>query len=148
MTMLPAFSIRVTAALLLVACVLPFTPASNAQGTASHPLTGSWTWTLFSGQCQETLQYRTEGVLLSTSGEAVATWRYQVSAAPDAKGFYKVLETSVRSNDKKDCHQDTLGDDEITVTRFIQLSPAKDRLIVCKTDSLVACYGPLKRELP
>lgn len=101
---------------------------------------------MFSGKCAETLQYGADGVLLSTSGDAVTAWHYQPSGETDAHGFYQLLETSIRTNGKTDCNGDVVDDDDNTATRFIQLSPAKDRLIVCKTASLLACYGPLKRE--
>ena len=133
------------AVLLLAACALCL-PNSYAQTTARHLLVGTWNWTLFSGQCSETLQYGADGVLISTSGQAVSAWRFVASAAPDAQGFYKVVETYLRTNGKKDCQGDTLEDDVLEATRFIQLSPTKDRLIVCKTAALAACYGPLKRE--
>ena len=138
-------STHLQVALLLAACALCL-PKSYAQTAAPHLLVGTWNWTLFSGQCSETLQYGPDGVLIATSGQAVTAWRYVASAAPDALGFYKVTETYLRTNSKKDCQDDTLEDDDLEATRFIQLSPAKDRLIVCKTTTLAACYGPLKRE--
>ena len=138
-------STHLQVALLLAACALCL-PKSYAQTAAPHLLVGTWNWTLFSGQCSETLQYGADGVLIATSGQAVSAWRYVASAAPDAQGFYKVVETYLRTNSKKDCQGDTLEDDDLEATRFIQLSPAKDRLIVCKTATLAACYGPLKRE--
>lgn len=146
MTTQPTFLSRLPAVLLTAVCALPCARVSYAQTAARHPVVGSWSWTVFSGKCTETLQYGADGVLLSTSGDAVTAWRYQAGAATDAQGFYQLLETSLRSNGKKDCNGDVVDDDDTTATRFIQLSPAKDRLIVCKTASLLACYGPLKRE--
>ena len=121
-------------------------PASQAQTVSTHPVVGTWSWTLFNGKCNETLQYRADGVLLSTSGDAVTVWQHVLSTSPDAKGFYKVTETSVRYNSKKDCSGDVIDEEGLQATRFIQLNPAKDRLIVCKTASLTACYGPLTKE--
>jgi hypothetical protein len=85
-------------------------------------------------------------MLLATSGDAVTAWRYAVDAAPGSQGFYKLLETSVRYNNKKDCYGDLVDDEGLEATRFIQLNPDKDRLIVCKTASLAQCFGPFKRE--
>jgi len=118
----------------------------NAQTAVPHPVVGTWSWTLFNGQCSETLQYRADGVLLSTSGDAVTAWRYRGDVMPNAQGFYKLLETPSRYNSKKDCYGDSVDEEVFEATRFIQLNPAKDRLIVCKTASLAECYGPLKRE--
>ena len=125
-----------------MACAADAAPAST---TAPHPIVGTWNWLLFGGKCTETLQYRANGVLLSTSGDAVTEWRYTLGAAPGAKGFYKVIETSVRQNGKKDCSGDVVDEAGTEVEKFIQLSPTKDRLLVCKSESLTACYGPLKR---
>lgn len=58
--------------LLLVTC-LPDGNAQTAHAARAHTLVGSWRWTLFNGQCSETLQYRPDGILISTSGDAVTT---------------------------------------------------------------------------
>lgn len=131
-------------------CCASFTPpASAADAAPLHPIVGTWNWQLYGGKCAETLQYRADGVMLSTSGDAVTEWRYTLGTAPgEAPGvkiFYKVMETSVRQNGKKDCSGDVVDEAGTEVEKFIQLSPAKDRLLVCKTESLTACYGPLQR---
>lgn len=118
---------------------------SHAQTFNASPVVGTWGWTLFNGQCRETLQYRVDAVLLSTSGDAVTQWRYAASAIPDAQGFYEVSEISTRYNNKKDCSGDLVDEEGFETIKFIQFNPAKDQLIVCKTPSLAACYGPLKR---
>ncbi len=139
-------TLRTGALALLLAACLPAGYAQTASTARAHTLVGSWSWTLFNGQCGETLQYRPDGVLLSTSGDAVTAWRYSADAAPSAQGFYKVTETSTRYNSKKDCYGDVVDEEGLQATRYIQLNPAKDRLIVCKSASLAECYGPLKRE--
>jgi len=129
--------------LLLTASYLP---ASLAQTVPSnHPLVGTSSWTLFDGKCNETLQYRANGVLLGISGDAITEWRYAANNAPDVQGFYRMIEISTRHNAKKDCSGDVVDEIGLNATKFIQLSPAKDQLIICKTPSLQACYGPLKR---
>jgi hypothetical protein len=119
--------------------------ASHAQTANTQPLTGTWSWTLFNGTCTETLQYRADGVLLSTSGDAVTEWRYTASNAPDTQGFYKLDEISTRHNAKRDCSGDVVDEAGLDATKFIQLNPAKDRMIICRSASLQACYGPLQR---
>lgn len=118
---------------------------SHAQTASASPVTGTWSWTLFNGKCTETLQYRMDGMLLSTSGDAVTEWRYTASSLPDAQGFYKTDEISTRYNAKKDCSGDTVDEIGLDTIRYIQLNPVKDRMIICKTPSLQACYGPLTR---
>lgn len=118
---------------------------AHAQTVSTHPVVGTWSWSLFNNKCTETLQYRMDGVLLSTSGDAVTEWRYGASSAADAQGFYKVDEISTRHNAKKDCSGDVVDETGLDATKFIQLNPAKDKMIICKTASLQACYGPLQR---
>ena len=132
-------------------CFASVTPLAHAADTSPtsakppHPIVGTWNWQLFGGKCTETLQYRADGVMLSTSGDAVTEWRYTLSAAPGATGFYKLVETSTRQNGKKDCSGDVVDEAGTEAERFIQLSPTKDRFVMCKTESLAACYGPLQR---
>ena len=135
---------RVAAVFTLLAATI--LPASHAQiAPNDSPLVGTWSWTLFNGKCTETLQYRPDGMLLSTSGEAVTEWRYTASKTPDAQRFYKMVEISTRHNAKKDCSGDVVDEVGLDVTKFIQLNPSKDLLIICKAPNLEACYGPLKR---
>ena len=119
--------------------------ASYAQTSSANPVIGTWSWTLFSGKCTETLQYRLDGVLLSTSGDAVTESRYAISSTPDAQGFFKIDEISTRFNAKKDCSGDVVDEIGLDTIKYIQINPAKDLLIICKTASLQACYGPLRR---
>ena len=67
------------------------------------------------------------------------------SNAPDAQGFYKLDEISTRHNAKKDCSGDMVDEAGLDTTKFIQFNPAKDRMIICRSASLQACYGPLQR---
>ena len=126
--------------------LLPVHAADPLPAVSQHPVIGMWNWTLFDGKCNETLQYRADGMLLSTSGEAVSQWRYNIGQTPDAKGFYKAQYTSTRQNGKKDCYGDATERVGTDTENYIQLSPANDRLIVCKSQSLAACYGPLRRQ--
>lgn len=141
-----AFFKRRLTALLGVAALCPLlAQAAGESVPVAHPLVGTWSWTLFGGTCSETYHYRSNGTLLSISGEAVTEWLYSVSALPGAQGFYKVVETSTRQNSKKDCSGDVVDEAGTSNTKFIQLSPTRDRFIVCKAESLAACFGPLTR---
>ncbi len=134
---------------LLCAAALQLSPARAADpavpAAPAHPIVGSWNWTLFGGKCTETFQYRANGSMLSTSGDAVTEWIYTVTPQASEKGFYKVVETSTKQNGKKDCSGDVVDEPGTAHTRFIQFSPARDRFIACKAESLAACFGPLSR---
>jgi hypothetical protein len=121
-------------------------PAAKPVGAAAtHPLVGTWSWTLPGKQCTETWQYRADGRRLGTSGEEVTQGDYQVPAKPTTTGFYPLTETVTGSNGKRDCSGDLHADGDESVIRFIQFSPKQDQFIVCKAASLEACFGPLKR---
>lgn len=134
---------------LLLAIPLWLSPA-HAQGEARlvvrlHPIVSTWSWTQFGGKCQETFQYRADNTMISTSGGAVTEGTYRITPQPDAKGFYTLVETSSRFNSKKDCSGDLLDQTGLETTRFIQMSPTRDRFLACTTASLDACFGPLGR---
>ncbi|MGQ2979562.1 MAG: hypothetical protein ACT6Q9_07690 [Polaromonas sp.] len=119
--------------------------AGPPAAAAAHPIVGTWSWVTFGGSCTETWQFRPNRTMLGTSGEEVAEKIYEISATPDAGGFYKLVETVVRQNDKKDCAGALLDGPGEQSTRFIQFSPQRDKLLVCQTAALSACFGPLKR---
>ncbi len=64
---------------------------------------------------------------------------------PSLLGFYRVAETVIEANGKPDCSGDLHEVSGEPVTRFIQFSPKRDQFIVCKEESLKACFGPFKR---
>ena len=115
------------------------------QARAAHPLTGKWTWTLPGKACTETVHFRADGKRVGTSGEEVIESEFQVTPMPSLLGFYRLNETLTLANGKRDCAGDLHVAGDESTTRFMQFSPKKDQLIVCKTESLQACYGPLRR---
>jgi len=116
-------------------------PAAPAQ----HPLAGSWTWTLPGRQCKETWEYGANGTRQGSSGEEVTQSSYEVSPVSSLLGFYRLTETVTQANGKRDCSGDLHETSGEPVTRFIQFSPKQEQFIVCKEESLKACFGPLKR---
>ena len=131
----------------IVLCSLFSVHAAEPLPSAAppHPLTASWSWTLPDKPCTEQLHYRADGTRLSSSGEETTQSRYEVAAIPSLLGFYRLSETVTDSNGKRDCSGDLHTAPGEPITRFIQFSPRKDQLIVCREESLKACFGPLKR---
>jgi hypothetical protein len=151
---LPAKTSRSSATLLLIATFVmgaaqcrAADPAS-APSAAPHPITGKWTWTLPGKACTETVHFRADGKRAGTSGEEVTEADFQITPKPSLFGFYRLNETLTVANGKRDCAGDLHAAGDESTTRFIQLSPKNDQLIVCKTESLQACYGPLRRAAP
>ena len=120
---------------------LPAVPAAAVP----HPLAGSWSWSLPGQQCAETWKYRADGIRESSSGEEVTKSNYQVAPQPSITGFYRLTEIVTESNAKKDCSGDLHQVSAEPLTRFIQFSPDLKQLIVCRQESLKACFGPLQR---
>ena len=120
-------------------------PLPSAPASAPHPLTGVWSWTLPGKACTERLDYRASGIRLGSSGEETTQSRYDIAPIPSLLGFYRLTETVTESNGKADCSGDVHQAPGEPVMRFIQFSPKKDQLIVCREESLKACFGPLKR---
>ena len=112
---------------------------------APHPLTGSWSWTLPGKSCTEQLHYRANGTRQGSSGEEKTKSSYEVTALPSLLAFYRLSETVTDSNGKRDCSGDLHNATGEPVIRFIQFSPKKDQLIICREETLKACFGPLKR---
>ena len=112
---------------------------------APHPLIGSWSWTLPGKSCTEQLHYRANGTRQGSSGEETTKSSYEVTALPSLMAFYRLSETVTDSNGKRDCSGDLHNTTGEPVIRFIQFSPKKDQLIVCREETLKACFGPLKR---
>jgi hypothetical protein len=119
--------------------------AAEPAPAGQHPLVGTWSWTLFGGTCTETFQYRKNQTVLTTSGQEVSEKKFQVVAVPDGAGFYKITETVLRHNEKPDCSGVMSEGPGEQATRFVQFSPARDKLLFCQDASLKACFGPLLR---
>lgn len=119
---------------------------NNAQGAqAQHPLVGSWSWKLPGKACTESYEYRANGSRAGSSGEEVVQGTYEITPLPSLLGFHRLVETVTTSNDKRDCSGDLHEASSPPVTRFIQFNPKRDQFIICKAESLQACFGPLKR---
>ena len=131
---------------LMLCCIFSARAAEPLPSAALlHPLTASWSWTLPGKPCTEQLHYRADGTRLGSSGEETTQSRYEVAAIPSLLGFYRLTETVTDSNGQRDCSGDLHETSGEPMTRFIQFSPKKDQLIVCREESLEACFGPLKR---
>ncbi|MHB1249741.1 MAG: hypothetical protein ACYCZL_10155 [Polaromonas sp.] len=131
--------------LFLLAALLGGLAAAQVTTLAKHPIVGTWTWTLPDRPCTETWLYRANGTRLGSSGEEVVKGDFEITPIPSLLGFYRLVETVIEANGKRDCSGDLHEASSERVTRFIQFSPKLDQLIVCKAESLQACFGPLKR---
>jgi hypothetical protein len=109
-----------------------------------HPLLGVWELTLPDGGCTETYLFKADGTSLVTSAHEVAETRYEVSADPSAKGFYKLVDTVTRDNGQKDCGGGITAVGSRS-THYLWFHPSGELFVMCRDESLDACFGPLVR---
>lgn len=119
---------------------------SKPLAATSHPIAASWSWSLPGKSCTESLTYGADGMRSGASGEERTQASYAVSPQPGITGFYRLTEVITQSNAKGDCAGDLHEVSGEPLTRFIQFSPDRNKLLVCREDSLKACFGPLLRK--
>lgn len=141
---------RTTRAMLAVACASALVAAASAQDVKpraiakDHPIVGRWTWTVPDGSCAETYLFRSDGTSVVTSGEEIAETVFEISAAPDAKGFYKWTDKLVKDNGRKDCAGEITAVGKVA-TNYVVFNRAGDIFLVCAQPSFDACFGPFLR---
>lgn len=110
----------------------------------SHPIVGTWIFAVPDTDCEETYYVRQDGTTLVTSGLEVAESVYEIDDEPSAKGFYKNTDQIVKDNGKPDCSGE-ITKPGARVTNYIRFHPSSNMMIICKAESLDACFGPLYR---
>jgi len=126
-----------------IACFLVVHSVS-AQPAADHPILGTWTFSVAGGACAESYDFRENGILVTSSGKARSERVFEISASPDASGFYTLVDKIVSENGKPDCFgQPTVAG--VSALVYIRFSPSQDRFVACETESPDNCIGPLHR---
>ena len=117
---------------------VPATPAAQAASDANNPPKTK--------ACRETLDYRASHIRLGTSASEITRATFTVALSPSRAGFYRLSETTLASNGNADCAGDLHAASDETRVQFVQFSPRQDRFIICKDESLAACFGPFDRQ--
>ena len=136
---------RVVLVAVAVAIVASLTGAEPPRRPkTNHPILGTWIFAVPDTDCEETYYVRQDGTTLVTSGHEVAESVYVIDDEPNAKGFYKNTDRIVKDNGKPDCAGNItkIGTE---VTNYIRFHPSFNMMIICKDESLDACFGPLYR---
>jgi hypothetical protein len=145
------------AAALLAACAAPAAFAQAAPRepapvgvtrtplAADHPLVGSWRIDLPGLSCHETYEVRADGTSHITSGRQVAESEFEISAEPDAAGFYRWADRVVSDNGEPDCMGE-IGEVGHVAVNYIRLSRNGDQFLMCEQADLRTCIGPFRRE--
>lgn len=137
---------RATVCLFVVAALAAPVAAQTAPAAvvAGHPIIGTWRFSLPDGSCDETYRFRGDGTSFVTSGEEVAESEYRIAAKPSRAGFYEWIDTIVKDNGKKDC-AGQITDVGRKTTNYIRFDTQRQRFIVCRSENLQQCFGPLRR---
>jgi hypothetical protein len=117
--------------------------AQAAAVPVNHPILGTWSNKLPNG-CVEVYTFRADGTDSASSADERAEGTYEISETPDEKGLYKLVDTVVRTNGKKDCvgGATPLGD---VATDYVRFSRAYDFMMTCYDAAGERCFGPSKR---
>jgi hypothetical protein len=116
-------------------------PAAGKPLRADHPLIGAWALRVPDAACTEVYRISREGTSLVTSADEVAQTTFQISDRPDARGFYKWVDTIVKDNGKKDCGGGVTKTPH-TTTSFVMMNEGNNAFISCENESTKACIGP------
>ena len=111
---------------------------------ANHPIFGTWTFAVPGTNCQETYYMRPNGTTLVTSGDEVTESVYEIDDEANAKGFFKTTDEVVKGNGETDCSGEVTKVGQKS-TNYIRFLPSGDMMIMCRDESLNACFGPLRR---
>ncbi len=114
-------------------------PAALAE---DHPILGTWEFDFPDRNCTETYRFFPTGTTLDSSGEEVTESAFEISAKADARHFYKLTSKITKGNGKKDCDGQVskLG---VSSINYIMFHGSGESLIMCKSPTLEACFGPL-----
>ena len=132
----------------LLAALVTFVPVAGmagGQAAPKHPIIGAWKILSKDGKCSETYRFRSNGTMTVLSGDEITEVMYEIAAEPSSQGFYRWTHRIVSSNGKKDCSGKVTEAGQ-SFTWFVQFDASKQQLLVCKEESLQACFGPLRRQ--
>jgi hypothetical protein len=112
--------------------------------TRNHPLLGIWKLDLPDIGCSETYHFRGDGTSLVTSAEEVSESEFKVADKPSASEFYRLEDTIVKDNGKKDC-AGQITKVGTRATNFLRFHPSGVLFLMCADESMRACIGPFER---
>ena len=136
---------RVTPSIAIVLLLASLAGEAGAAPPApKHSIVGNWTFEMPNTKCSETYAFRPDGTATATSGEEKAETKYEISAAPSAKGFYKLSQTIAKDNGKKDC-SGQITELGTKSTNYIRFDPSGEAFVVCQSESIDSCVGPVIR---
>lgn len=128
----------------LLSFVLCCLGARAAPPVASHPILGTWLLALPGVGCFETYRFRGDGTTLVTSAAEVSESTFTIPDRPSDKGFYKLDDTIVKDNGKRDCGGD-ITKVGAHATNYVLFNPSGTVFVLCTAESTEQCIGPFRR---
>ena len=122
------------------ASLLPLSAAAQAPS-----IVGKWSWTNSANHCTEAYEYRADGSFDVTSGAEVASGKFEISAKPDAKGFFTLKTRTLKTNGGRDCSGSNGQVDDKPQTMYVVFHAQQPAHLVCDKPSLESCLGPYRR---
>jgi hypothetical protein len=113
-----------------------------------HPLIGSWQWTREENNCTEIYDFRADGTSSVISGEELTEHTYTISPGPVTNGFFKLVMTMTKTNNKQDCSDAPPSAEayaEPSHTVYIVFHRNEPQYLMCRAPNLEQCFGPLHR---
>jgi hypothetical protein len=109
-----------------------------------RPILGTWTFTVPGRHCSETDEFRTNGTMLSSSSKARPERAYEITALPNAQGFYRLIDRVIQKTGRLDSFGEPTAPG-VSVIIFIRFSPAATSFEACEAGPPHNCIGPLQR---
>jgi hypothetical protein len=133
-----------TGLLLFVVLGAQCASAAPTQAPSGSPILGIWKLSLPDIGCSEVYRFRADGTSLVTSADEVSESEFLIPARPSDKGFYRLEDTVVKDNGKKDCAGEVMkvGTRAINYLRF---HPSGVLFPLCADESMSSCIGPFER---
>jgi hypothetical protein len=137
-------NLKIIARPVLLAMAMLVGEAVAGPPVPDHPILGTWTFTIPDGHCSETYEFRADGSLLTSSGEARSERVYEITAWPKPNGFYRLVDKVIRENGKLGYVGDPT-EPSVSAIILIRFSPSGNNFVACETEPPDNCVGPLQR---
>ncbi|HUO44837.1 MAG TPA: hypothetical protein VMT94_08020 [Burkholderiales bacterium] len=115
-----------------------------AAGSASDKLVGTWAWTRPANHCTETLIFRSDGSLSTTSDKEKTDNQYLLTDPSNAGGRYRLTIHVIKDYGGKDCVNSVADDTGRTNTVYLEFLTGTE-MRMCYQPAAGTCFGPLHK---
>jgi len=119
----------------------PFDPA--AAPLNGHPILGSWRISADGTECADITTFEPTGRRRTNSGEEVTESEFEISAEPDSKGYYRLVDTLREKNGRPGCSGDSAPIGHIAKV-FIRFTN-RESFSICQREDQASCFAGARR---